>query len=56
VAAVRADTEAGTLERARTIGSLAGITLRGIEAGNLAARLETLEAVLKRRSNGGGGG
>src|SRR5262245_47122623 len=50
VAAVRADQEAGTLEKARTIGYLAGITLKAIEAGNLAARLEMLEAVLKGRN------
>src|SRR5689334_21403201 len=48
VGAVRADEEAGTLEKARCIGYLAGITLKAIEAGNLAARIEMLEAVLKR--------
>lgn len=49
VGTVLADTEVGTLERARTIGYLAGIALKAIEAGNIAARLETLEMVLKRR-------
>jgi hypothetical protein len=50
VAAVRADQQAGALEKARTIGYLCGITLKAIEAGNLAARLEMLEAVLKQRN------
>jgi len=50
VEAVRGDAEAGTLEKARTVGYLAGIALRAIEAGNLAARLEALEAVLKQRN------
>ena len=50
VQAVRRETEAGTLEKARTIGYLAGIALRAIEAGNLAARVEMLESVLKQRN------
>jgi hypothetical protein len=50
VEAVRVEPEAGTLEKARTIGYLAGIALKAIEAGNLAARLEMLEAVLKQRN------
>jgi hypothetical protein len=50
VAAARADPEAGTLEKARTVGFLAGVSLRVIEAGDLAARLEALEAVLKARN------
>ncbi len=53
VAAVRADKEAGTLEKARAIGYLAAIALRAIEAGNLAARLEALESVLKHRNGDG---
>lgn len=50
VAAVRGDKKAGTLEKARTVGYLAAIALRAIEAGNLAARLEALEAILKIRN------
>jgi len=50
VQAVRADTEAGTLEKARAVGYLAGVALKAIEAGNLAARIEMLEAILKQRS------
>jgi hypothetical protein len=50
VAAVRDDGAAGTLEKARAVGYLAGVTLRAIEAGNLAARVEMLEAVLKQRN------
>jgi hypothetical protein len=38
--------------RARTIGYLAGVALRALEAGNLAARVEMLEAVLKQRNGG----
>jgi hypothetical protein len=53
VEAVRVESEAGTLEKARTIGYLAGIALKAIEAGNLAARLEMLEAVLKQRKGDG---
>jgi hypothetical protein len=49
VAAVRADRKAGALEKARAVGYLAGVALKAIEAGNLAARVEMLEAVLKQR-------
>lgn len=52
VAAVRAEAGAGTLEKARTIGFLAGVALRAIEAGDLAARVEALELVLKHRRTG----
>ena len=49
VDAVRKDAAAGTLEKARTIGYLAGISLRAIEAGDLAVRLEAVESVLNRQ-------
>ena len=49
VAAVRGESNAGTLEKARCVGYLAGVTLKAIEAGDLAARLEAVEAVLKGR-------
>ena len=49
VAAVREDPEAGTLERACCVGYLVGVALKAIEAGDLAARLEAVEAVLKAR-------
>src|SRR5919199_1232142 len=52
VQAVRDEQEAGTLEKARTIGYLAAIALKAIETGDLAARLESLEAVLKARRAG----
>ena len=55
VEAVRGDRQAGTLEKARTVGFLAGVALRAIEAGNLAARIEMLEAVLKQRNGDGKG-
>jgi hypothetical protein len=53
VEAVRAEEDAGTLEKARAVGYLAGIALKAIEAGNLAARIEMLEAVLKQRNGDG---
>src|SRR6476659_5337211 len=49
VAVVRAETNAGTLEKARTVGYLAAIALKAIETGHLAARIEMLESVLKLR-------
>jgi hypothetical protein len=49
VEAVRADGTATALERARVIGYLAAIARKAIETGNLAARLEMLEAVLRQR-------
>jgi hypothetical protein len=49
VEAVRHDPESTTIEKARTIGFLANVVLRAIEAGNIAARLEALEAALRRR-------
>lgn len=48
-AAVRDDPEAGTLERAGCVGYLVGVALKAIEAGDLAARLEAVESVLKAR-------
>ena len=52
VTAVRDDPEAGTLEKARCIGYLAAISLKAIEAGDLVARLEAVESVLKARRAG----
>jgi hypothetical protein len=52
VAAVRGDDTLTTVERARTVGYLAGISLKAIEAGDLAARLEAVEGVLKARRAG----
>ncbi len=46
-AAVRGEQNAATLEKARCIGYLAGTALKAIEAGDLAARLEAVEATLK---------
>ena len=50
VDAVREDTEASACERARCIGYLAGVLLRSVEATDLTARLEALEAELKGRA------
>ncbi len=52
VAAVREDPAVGTLERARCVGYLAGVGLKAIEAGDVAARLEAVEATLKARRTG----
>ena len=52
VAAVRGEEHAGTLEKARCVGYLAGVALKAIEAGDLAARVEAVEAVLKGRRAG----
>jgi hypothetical protein len=51
VQAVRAEQEAGTLEKARTIGYLAGIALKAVEVADLADRLEAVEKVLKGRKD-----
>jgi hypothetical protein len=49
VNAVRADPWADPAEKARTLGFLAGVALRAMEAKDLAARLEAVERVLKLR-------
>ena len=48
-AAVRQDASLGSVERAKGVGSLAGIALRAIDAGDVAARVEALESILKSR-------
>jgi hypothetical protein len=52
VEALRAERWVGTVQKARAIGYLAGIARKAIETGNLAARIEILEAVLKQRDGG----
>ena len=47
VALVRNEIEAGTLEKARTIGYLAALALKAVEVSDVAGRVEALEAVLK---------
>jgi hypothetical protein len=49
VAAVLGDEDMSTIERARVIATLARVVLRAIEAGDLAARIEALEGVLRSR-------
>ncbi len=49
VAALRAETMLGTVERARAIAYLAGIARKAMEANTLAARVEILERVLQQR-------
>ena len=48
---VRADQFADPLERARTVGFLAGVALRVMEARDLSDRLEAVERVLKLRQD-----
>jgi hypothetical protein len=52
VVAVRDEPEAGTLEKARTIGYLAGNTLKAVEVADLSGRVEAMERVLKRKKAG----
>ena len=49
VQAVRTDSTLTVSERARTIGYLATVALRAIEAGDMTNRLEAVEAVLSKR-------
>lgn len=49
IGAVQTEPEADTLEKARCIGYLASVALKAIEAGNIAARIETLETILSQR-------
>ncbi len=50
--AVRDEPEAGILEKARTVGYLAGVALKAVEVADLSARVEAVERVLKRRRAG----
>ncbi len=50
VAAVLDAEELSTAERARLIATLAGVSLRAIEASDLAARLGAVEHVLRTRT------
>ncbi len=52
VNAVREEPEAGTLEKARAVGYLAGIALKAVEVADLSGRVEALEQVLRRRKAG----
>jgi hypothetical protein len=52
VEALRAETGAGAVEKARALGYLAAVARQAIETGNLAVRLEALEAAQKERSQG----
>jgi hypothetical protein len=51
VEALRAERWAGTVQKARAIGYLAGIARKAIETGTLAARLAMLKAVLRQRKD-----
>jgi hypothetical protein len=51
--AVRDEPEAGTLEKARVVGYLAGIALKAVEVADLSARVEAVERVLRGRRKTG---
>ncbi len=53
VNAVRAEPEAGTLEKARAVGYLASIALKAVEVADLSARVEAVERVLRGRRKTG---
>ncbi len=53
VNAVRDEPVAGTLEKARTVGYLAGIALKAVEVADLSARVEAVERVLRGRRKAG---
>jgi hypothetical protein len=53
VNAVREEPEAGTLEKARAVGYLAGIALRAVEVADLSGRVEAMERVIKSRKKAG---
>jgi hypothetical protein len=52
VNAVRCDPSVDPNEKARTLGFLAGLALRAMEARDVVARLEAVERVLKLRREG----
>ena len=54
IRAVRADPNAGTLERGRAIGALVDSALRVVQTGILQDRIEALERVLKDRKENKG--
>src|ERR1700722_2741456 len=49
VETLRADTQIGSVQKARALGHLADLSRKAIEARDLAAGIEMLEAVLKAR-------
>ena|SRR6476660_3544048 len=48
---LRSDESLGTIQRARAIGSLAGVTLRAVESADLEVRLAAVESVLNGRGS-----
>lgn len=55
VNALRADADVDPADRARTVGLLAGLALRAMEARDLDERLAAVERVLKLRQEGPSG-
>jgi len=52
VAAILADGELSTLEKARTVGYLAGVMLRAVDSADLERRLTEIEAMLEKINGG----
>ncbi len=50
---LRQDASLGSVDRAKAVGSLAGISLRAIEAGDVAARVNGAAEKLSGRGRGG---
>jgi hypothetical protein len=53
VEALRAEAQAGAVQKARALGYLADLARKAIETGILAARLEALEKSMKHRNGEG---
>jgi hypothetical protein len=53
VAALRAETQADAIQKARALGYLAELARKAIETGSLAARLEALELARTNRNQDG---
>jgi hypothetical protein len=51
VEALRAETQADAIQKARALGYLAELARKAIETGNLAARLDALEVSMKDRNS-----
>ena len=53
VEALRAETQADAIQKARALGYLADLARKAIETGSLAARLDALEGGMKRNNGDG---
>ena len=53
VEALRAETQADAIQKARALGYLADLARKAIETGSLAARIDALEGSMKRNNGDG---